>query len=343
MSDRIFKRETALFERASAFLEVDDRLTASQRAEFESLLRGYEKLMRASRRLMKLSDRNEEQLNALAHTLDEKNRMLEGLSEKLGKYLSRQVFDSIFSGETAVELSTRRKKLTVFFSDIKDFTVTTEDLQPEDLTYLLNSYFSEMSAIAVKHGATIDKFIGDAMLMFFGDPDTRGVVADARACVAMAMEMQERMRALQARWDAKGYDRPFRMRIGIHTGFCNVGNFGSKDRMDYTIVGGEVNLAARLEAAADPDGILLSHETHALVRDMVSAEERPEVPCKGIRKSVRAFAVQGRRDDTRCRAAVSADLPGMTMLLDPADMDAEARRQARAKLEEALSLIQRAG
>ena len=101
---------------------------------------------------------------------DKAARELAELSTKLSKYLSPQVYDSIFSGDWDVELKTTRKKLTVFFSDIKDFTTTTEDMQPEDLTALLNSYFTEMSLIALEYGATIDKFIGDAMLMFFGDP-----------------------------------------------------------------------------------------------------------------------------------------------------------------------------
>ncbi|TIL50773.1 MAG: adenylate/guanylate cyclase domain-containing protein, partial [Mesorhizobium sp.] len=85
-----------------------------------------------------------------------------------------------------VTIATERKKLTIFFSDIKDFTAIAERLQPEDLTALLNEYFTEMSMIALKHEATVDKFIGDALLVFFGDPETKGVEEDARACLRMA-------------------------------------------------------------------------------------------------------------------------------------------------------------
>ncbi len=106
--------------------------------------------------------------------VDEKNNMLKSLSSKLSKYLAPQIYQSIFSGRQGVSLETKRKKLTVFFSDIKDFTQITEDLQAEDLASLLNEYFTEMSRIALEHGATIDKFIGDAMLMFFGDPEIAG-------------------------------------------------------------------------------------------------------------------------------------------------------------------------
>src|ERR1044072_8638791 len=106
----------------------------------------------------------------------------------------------MFAGARDVALATERKRLTVFFSDIKDFTATTADMQPEDLTAMLNGYFTAMSKIALEHGANIDKFIGDAMLMFFGDPETRGIEDDAKACVHMAIAMQRRMRELQARW-----------------------------------------------------------------------------------------------------------------------------------------------
>jgi len=96
--------------------------------------------------------------------LEANNAFLKNVSTKLSKYLPPQVYSSIFSGATDASISTERKKLTVFFSDIKDFTATTESLQPEELTQLLNEYFTEMSAVAEKHGATIDKFIGDAMV-----------------------------------------------------------------------------------------------------------------------------------------------------------------------------------
>jgi adenylate cyclase len=229
--------------------------------------------------------------------LDEKTRMLESLSVKLSKYLSPQVYASIFAGSREVELATERKRLTVFFSDIKDFTATTADMQPEDLTAMLNRYFTAMSKIALAFGAHIDKFIGDAMLMFFGDPETRGAEEDARACVRMAVAMQRQMVELQQEWRASGFEQPFEMRVGINTGYCNVGNFGSDDRMDYTIIGAEVNLAARIEAAADPGGILISHPTYALVRDIVRAEERGNITAKGIRREVCVFAVASILDD----------------------------------------------
>ena len=104
-------------------------------------------------------------------------------------------------------------------------------------------------------------------MLFFGVLESKGVKEDERACVERALEMQERMRVLQNRWRERGFENPFIIRIGINTGYCNVGNFGSDQRLSYTIIGGEVNVAQRLEASSDPGGILISHETYVQVDD----------------------------------------------------------------------------
>src|ERR1700738_2618127 len=156
---------------------------------------------------------------------------------------------------------------------------------------MLNQYLTEMSKIAVSYGATIDKYVGDAIMGFFGDPASRGSKEDAIACVKMAIAMQRRMRELQLKWLDLGSEKPFQLRIGVNTGFCTVGNFGSEDRTDYTIIGNEVNLAARLQSHAELGGILLSHETYSLVKDRVFAEERTAIRAKGIAKPVRNYAV----------------------------------------------------
>ena len=107
---------------------------------------------------------------------------IENISAQLSKYIPPQIHDALFAGKYDTEIKTQRRKLTVFFSDIRNFTSTSENLQPEDLTKYLNEYFSEMTKIALNHGATIDKYIGDAMMVFFGDPETKGEREDARAC-----------------------------------------------------------------------------------------------------------------------------------------------------------------
>jgi class 3 adenylate cyclase len=274
--------------------------------------------------------------------LSERTRMLRELSTKLSRYLAPQVYQMIFEGVQDTSIRAKRKKLTIFFSDLKDFTATTEALEPEDLTYLLNKYFEEMSKIALEYGATIDKFVGDAMLMFFGDPETQGVKEDALRCVRMAIAMQRRMADLQVLWSDKGYEHPLRMRIGINTGFCNVGNFGCAQRMDYTVIGGEVNLAARLEQAGDPDGILMSFETYALVREEIETEERPPIALKGISSGVPAFAVKGILEGFETdRRFVQKMRPGLRAVLDLDRLPPIAREEAIGDLEDLISRIRK--
>jgi adenylate cyclase len=275
--------------------------------------------------------------------LSERTSMLRSLSDKLSHYLAPQVYRSIFEGTHDVSIRTQRKKLTIFFSDIKDFTQASQDLAPEDLTALLNEYFSEMSRIALDHGATIDKFIGDAMLMFFGDPESKGVRDDALQCVRMAVAMQRRMRDLQAMWLERGALQPLRMRIGINTGYCNVGNFGSEQRMDYTIIGAEVNLAARLEEHADPDGIMLAYETYALVRDEFEAEERPPVKAKGIAREIRCVALKNfGADSAEQRRFLVRERPGMRLTVNLEELGGESRAAAIADLEDMLARLRQA-
>jgi PAS domain S-box-containing protein len=150
--------------------------------------------------------------------LTEKSRALAALSAKLAKYLAPQVYDSIFTGQQDVKIVSKRKKLTVCFSDLVGFTEITDRLESEDLTQLLNHYLTEMSKIALQYGATIDKYVGDAIVMFFGDPTTLGVKEDALACVQMAIAMQKRVGELAHEWANSGISTPLRCRIGIHTG-----------------------------------------------------------------------------------------------------------------------------
>ena len=216
---------------------------------------------------------------------------LESISKQLSKYLSPQIYDMIFSGKQDVSISSKRKKLTIFFSDIVGFTPMTEELESEELTQLINNYMTEMAKIALKHGATIDKYIGDAIVIFFGDPESKGYKQDALSCIEMAMEMQEKNKEIRAGLVDEGIVKDFQMRIGITTGYCTVGNFGSDDRMDYTIIGGNVNLASRLEASAPPSGILISHETYSLVKEKIMCVPQDPIKVKGISKPVDTYLV----------------------------------------------------
>jgi len=278
MRRRIFRRLDHMRNALRAYAENRDRSLADplpdEIGEISSTLIDY----------MEVIDQSE-------FDLTEKNEAMEQLSSKLAKYLSPQVYDSIFSGKQEVKVASTRKKLTVFFSDIVDFTETTDRLESEALTQLLNHYLTEMSGIALAHGATIDKYVGDAILIFFGDPETKGVSEDALACVKMAVAMRDRLRDLETLWRQSGIESPILCRMGIHTGHCTVGNFGSEDRMDYTIIGGAVNTASRLETLAEPGQILISSETFAHVKDEFHCEKHGEEKVKGIAYPVVTYLV----------------------------------------------------
>ena len=280
------------------------------------------------------------QLKRREAELAEKTNALERLSNQLAKYLSPQVYESNFSGRQEVKLASSRKKLTVFFSDIADFTETADQLESEALTQLLNHYLTEMSKIALEHGATIDKYVGDAIMIFFGDPESRGIREDALACVGMAITMRDRMVALQRYWREGGVEKPLCCRMGIHTDFCTVGNFGSDDRMDYTIIGGGVNLASRLEGAATPGEIIISYETYAHIKDRIYCEEAGRFEVKDMAYPVAIYRVMDFLDhmDTAHRP-IRADLPHLQLNLEAAAMSDKEQRAAAEILLKALKTL----
>lgn len=277
---------------------------------------------------------------AVEEQLADRNLELQRLSEKLSLYLEPKVFAAIFSGARGVEIQAVRKKLTIFFSDIIGFTTITDSLEPEELSNLLNEYLTEVTEIARRHGATVNKYIGDAVVAFFGDPETAGEQEDALRCVEMAIDIQRSLRGLRKTWAARGIEQPFHCRIGINTGYCTVGNFGSATRMDYTAIGGEMNLTARIQGLADKDGILVSHSTWALVHDKFPMIEREPAMLKGFPVPVRLYRVLDTEADTTDRV-ISERGGGYHIQVDLDGMTEEARAAARAAAQRILDGTQR--
>ncbi len=211
-------------------------------------------------------------------------------SEMLARYLPPELVDVILNGKPP-ERTAEKAKLTVFFSDIKDFTKTSDIMAPEELARILNEYMDEMIKIAKKYRATLDKFVGDAIMIFFGAPEKTNDKDHAVRCVKMAIEMQQAMKILQKKWFDEGYEKPFSIRIGINTGVSIVGNFGSLERLSYTAIGKQVNIAARLEQACDPGSILISHPTYVLVKDQIKCDEGAKYALKGLSEEITAYKV----------------------------------------------------
>jgi len=154
---------------------------------------------------------------------------------------------------------------------------------------VVNSYLSEMSTIAINCGGTVDKFIGDAILVFFGDPETEGDVEDALRCLEMAIQMKTRVAEMQKFWKRSGVTDGLHVRMGIATGYCTVGNFGSDKRLDYTVLGSPVNLAARLQTKANDDTILIDENTYNLVEDKVQCCHKGEMIPKGFARALNYY------------------------------------------------------
>jgi len=237
------------------------------------IIRGLQKHKRMVQRLSLATTENEELTNRIF---------------QLSKYLSPTLRRAILSG-VQLKDEPEEKQVTVFFSDIVGFTTLTEQLSSEDLTSFINTYLAEMSKIAARFGGTIDKIMGDAVMVFFGDPESRGIKNDAVSCVSMALAMKKSMTELQLRWQKKGMGTLPSIRIGINSGLCKVGNFGSSYYINYTLLGRTVNLASRLESAANAEEILISQSTYDLVKDRIHCISKDDVIANGFSQPLPAY------------------------------------------------------
>lgn len=235
---------------------------------------------------------------------------------RLIRFLPPQVWKPIVRDNAEVSIRNKRAKLTVLFSDIAGFTQLSDSLSSDHLADILNTYMERMTAIAHHHGATLDKFIGDGAVCFFGEPNSKGGRQDALDCVAMAIDMRREMRTLRHQWRLLGFDGLY-IRIGIATGYCHVGNFGSESRMSYTLIGREVNLAARLESAAQKDEILISENTYDYVCHEYDCIQTAPYQLKGFENPIRAWQVLD-PDTSQDRPSkwVDHELPGFNLHLN---------------------------
>jgi class 3 adenylate cyclase len=235
--------------------------------------------------------RHQKQIVAMSEQLSQAN-------EVISRYVASQLAQKIRDGQHDDAALPSRRRLTLVFSDIVGFSDTADELEPEDLSQLLNEYLAEMTALAEKYGATVDKFVGDAVVCFFGAPAATDDRDHALRAVRMALEMNRRVAELAPSWSNYGARRPLLIRIGINTGVASIGSFGSRRRMDYTAIGRQVNLAARLETQCEPGNVLMSQSTYALVADEIPCQLKGEIRVKGIHHPVQVYSPSGSYDDT---------------------------------------------
>jgi adenylate cyclase len=215
----------------------------------------------------------------------------ERLKDTFGRFINKDIAEKAMRGELG--LGGETKQVTVFFSDIRDFTAISEKLEPFEVVSFLNDYMTRMVACVNDTGGVVDKFIGDSVMAVWGAPVSTGDIAqDALACVRASLMMRESLRDFNR--DRGGAKKPvIRIGCGINTGYVVAGQIGSNERMEYTVIGDAVNLASRAEALNKPlcTDILITEETWRLVKEHLIVEEMPSVTVKGKEKPVRIFAV----------------------------------------------------
>ncbi|MDF3819721.1 adenylate/guanylate cyclase domain-containing protein [Leptospira sp. 96542] len=288
--------------------------------------------------------------NIIDHSTEVENELLENnkkiqmYMDRMRRYLSPQLYEMIAGAEVETAISHQRRKLTIFFSDIVGFTTITDSIEPEILSDCLNKYLDVMSSIAIKYGGTIDKFIGDAIMIFFGAPTFENDTAHALNCVKMAIEMRDSLPALDEYWRKSGINHNLTCRIGINTGYVTVGNFGTNERMDYTIIGGPVNVASRLEHASEPGGILISNATKSLVDEFIDTRPKGEIVVKGVHTPIETFQVISLKNEQEKKENPFLKFDNEGFLLKPLHFDKlstdpEEKLLMRFALEKALAAL----
>lgn len=222
-------------------------------------------------------------------------RYVEGKEKKrianlFGRYVSAQVVERLIQNPSLLHLGGTKKRLTILFSDIRGFTTMSEQMDPAEVSRLLNEYFKEMTRLIFKHDGTLDKFIGDAILVFFGDPIP--YTDHALRAVKVALEMQETMKRLNQKWLGEG--KPLlTVGIGVNTGTVTVGNMGSEEFVDYTVIGDEVNLACRLEENAQGGQILITQNTYDEIKGEIGTRSLGSISVKGKIRLIPVYEVLG--------------------------------------------------
>ena len=238
------------------------------------------------------TERLNAQLSAFNDSLQDKVQdQLEQIvrGSRLKKYFPQKIVDRILGQDGDVAVAAERRRTTIVFTDLAGFTRLSEQNPPETVTTLLNEYLDEMVALIDAHGGTLDKIMGDGIMVLFGAADDMAPERQAVGALRMASEMQAAMGRLAASWRAGGLEQDVALRVGVHQADVTVGNFGSQDLVEFTAIGRGVNLAARLESAAPVGGVLASFDVYALAREALAFGEPVALHLKGIDGEVPAY------------------------------------------------------
>ncbi len=231
---------------------------------------------------------------AFANERDLRNRyvrelVIEHQRQLIRRYAPSSVVSRIELGDSSID-QPQRRRITILSSDVVGFTAMADRIDPEALAHIINDYLGAVSDLIERHGGTVTEFAGDGVMAIFGAPDEIAPVDQVRSAIAAAQELQRSLVDWSRAWYAHGIVEAANARIGINTGVVSVGTFGSAIRATYTGIGLQMNIAARVQAQAEPGGILLSNTSWHLVKDAVDCEARGEVFVKGVHFPIELYS-----------------------------------------------------
>ena len=213
----------------------------------------------------------------------------------LARYLSPQIVEQVIHKDVEVNLGGARKEVTVLFSDIRNFTTLTETRPPEELVAILNEYFTEMAKIIFENQGSLDKYIGDAVVAVFGS--LIPLENSAQNAVCAVVDMMRKMLELNNKWAGQFNGFTMDIGIGINTGEVFLGNIGSPERMEFTVIGDTINVASRFSDLAEPGQILATRETVEELGDEFSCMSLPPSQVKGKSSKLEVFEISSDKDD----------------------------------------------
>ncbi len=226
-------------------------------------------------------------IGVVAYRFINEEREKEALKQSLESYLPPPLVKRMLTQPRTI-FEVQKRELTIMFSDIKSFTTYSATMPPDQIQNFLAEYFESMVDIVFKYEGTVDKYIGDGLMVFFGAPEPQN--DHAIRCVKAAIEMQKKCRILKEQWIQRGLF-PLRTRIGINTGTVVVGNFGTPKKLSYTVLGSDVNLANRLESNAPVEGIMISRRTYELIKDVIPTQQHEPILVKGLDTPIEVYTV----------------------------------------------------
>jgi len=243
--------------------------------------------VRAMLRIKELHDRLEEWNRTLADKVQTQVQEIQHMG-RLKRYLSPQIAESILRDDADL-FKTHRREITIVFLDLRGFTAFSDTAEPEEVMDFLRDYHAEMGQLIFKFQGTLERFVGDGIVVIFNDPlpcDDHG-----RKAVSMALEMRDRVKELRVAWTRKGYDLD--LGVGLATGYATLGTIGFEGRMDYSSVGNLPNLAARMCAEAKGGQILTDQKTMSRLEEVFASDAFEEFQLKGLSRPVKVFNIVG--------------------------------------------------